>query len=54
MTRTLLRFGAATALCAPSTLTELAFADGKEWNDGPVVNSSYIRTVDGHFDDYMH
>jgi hypothetical protein len=54
MTRTLLRFGATTALCALSTLTGLAFADGKDWNDGPVVNSSYIRTVDGHFDDYMH
>jgi hypothetical protein len=35
-------------------LSSLSFADGKDWNDGPVVNSSYIRTVDGHFDDYMH
>jgi hypothetical protein len=31
-----------------------ARADGRDWNDGPVVNASYIRTVDGHFDEYMH
>jgi hypothetical protein len=54
MTRNLLRFGATAALCALSSLTGLAFADGRDWNDGPVVNASYIRTVDGHFDDYMH
>jgi len=35
-------------------LTTSAWADGRDWNDGPVVNSAYIRTVDGHFDDYMH
>jgi hypothetical protein len=29
-------------------------ADGRDWNDGPVINVSAIRTVDGHFDDYMH
>ncbi len=54
MTRNLLRFGAAAALCGLSTLTGVAFADGKDWTDGPIVNSAYIRTVDGHFDDYMH
>jgi hypothetical protein len=42
------------ALLALTTLTSTAYADGRDWNDGPVVNSSYIRTVDGHFDDYMH
>ena len=48
------------ALCASAALLALATpsaparADGRDWNDGPVVNSSYIRTVDGHFDDYMH
>jgi hypothetical protein len=40
------------ALLAASTLT--AHADGRDWNDGPVVSVSSIRTVDGHFDDYMH
>ena len=54
MTRTSLRFGAMAALCAATSLTGLAFADGRDWKDGPVVNAAYIRTVDGHFDDYMH
>lgn len=39
---------AATALSAAPAL-----ADGQHFNDGPVVNVSWIRTVDGHFDDYM-
>ena len=42
------------ALLAVSTLTTTAYADGRDWNDGPVVNVASIRTVDGHFDDYMH
>ncbi|MBV8783631.1 MAG: hypothetical protein JOZ67_05540 [Gammaproteobacteria bacterium] len=47
------------AVCAAAALLGATFsgtvlADGKDWNDGPVVNSSYIRTVDGHFDEYMH
>jgi hypothetical protein len=42
------------ALLAMSTLTTTAYADGRDWNDGPVVNVASIRTVDGHFDDYMH
>jgi hypothetical protein len=44
---------AAAALLAVSTLTTAAYADGRDYNDGPVVNVSSIRTVDGHFDDYM-
>jgi hypothetical protein len=32
----------------------VAMANGKDYNDGPVVNVSAIRTIDGHFDDYMH
>jgi hypothetical protein len=36
-----------------TTLSTAALADGQHWNDGPVVNAAYIRTVDGHFDDYM-
>jgi hypothetical protein len=42
--------------CATSTLllfATLAYADGRNYTDGPVVNVSAIKTVDGHFDDYM-
>ena len=42
------------ALVAASALTTPVYADGRDWNDGPVINVSSIRTVDGHFDDYMH
>jgi len=42
------------ALVASSALTTPVYADGRDWNDGPVINVSSIRTVDGHFDDYMH
>jgi hypothetical protein len=49
------------AICAAAallTLTALSattvYADGRDWNDGPVINVAAIRTVDGHFDDYMH
>ena len=42
------------ALIAASGLTPPVYADGRDWNDGPVINVSSIRTVDGHFDDYMH
>jgi hypothetical protein len=45
---------AGAAVLTLSTLTTTAFADGRDWNDGMVVNVSSIRTVDGHFDDYMH
>jgi hypothetical protein len=43
----------ATVLAA-TTLATAAYADGRDWNDGPVINVASIRTVDGHFDDYMH
>lgn len=45
---------ATAALLAATTLTTTALADGRDWNDGPVINVASIRTVDGHFDDYMH
>ncbi len=41
-------------LVAASMLTTSVYADGRDWNDGPVINVASIRTVDGHFDDYMH
>jgi len=47
-------FCAAGALLALTTLSTTALADGRDYNDGPVINVSSIRTVDGHFDDYMH
>jgi hypothetical protein len=28
-------------------------ADGQHWSDGPISTVTYIRTVDGHFDDYI-
>ena len=36
-----------------ATLTTAAFASGTDYNDGPVVSRTAVRTVDGHFDDYM-
>ena len=45
---------ATAALLALATLTTAAYADGRDWDDGPVINVASIRTVDGHFDDYMH
>lgn len=31
-----------------------AFANGADYNDGRVVVRTAVRTVDGHFNDYMH
>jgi hypothetical protein len=45
---------ALAALLCVSSLSTLAYADGRDWSDGPVINVASIRTVDGHFDDYMH
>jgi hypothetical protein len=42
------------AVLSLGSLATVAYADGRDWNDGPVQNVSFIRTVDGHFDDYMH
>lgn len=44
----------AAAALAATTLTMAAYADGPDWNDGPVINVASIRTVDGHFNEYMH
>ena len=45
---------AAAGALAITLLAPVAYADGRDYNDGPVQNVSFIRTVDGHFDDYMH
>ena len=45
---------ATAALLGLTSLSSLAYADGRDWSDGPVINVASIRTVDGHFDDYMH
>jgi hypothetical protein len=47
-------FCAGGALLSLTALATTAQADGRDWNDGPVVNVASIRTVDGHFDEYMH
>jgi hypothetical protein len=44
--------GSLLALTLAATSTVLA--NGRDFNDGPVLNVAAIRTVDGHFDDYMH
>src|SRR5262252_11243259 len=54
MTRTSRILCAVGALLSLGSLATLAYADGRDWNDGPVQNVTFIRTVDGHFDDYMH
>jgi len=45
---------AAALLGVGSLSTTVALADGKDYNDGPVINVASIRTAEGHFDDYMH
>ncbi|HEX4648960.1 MAG TPA: hypothetical protein VH111_09055 [Steroidobacteraceae bacterium] len=54
MTRITRALAATGALLSLTALSTVALADGRDWNDGPVINVSAIRTVDGHFDDYMH
>jgi len=54
MTRTSRILCAVGALLSLGSLATLAYADGRDYNDGPVQNVTFIRTVDGHFDDYMH
>jgi hypothetical protein len=51
ISRILYAAGAALSL---GSLATVAYADGRDYNDGPVQNVTFIRTVDGHFDDYMH
>jgi hypothetical protein len=41
------------ALMALAFTSAAAIADDHPYSEGPVVNVSRIRTVDGHFEDYM-
>jgi hypothetical protein len=50
-TRRLQVIGSALLL---ATVATSALANGTDYNDGPVVSRTAIRTVDGHFNDYMH
>ena len=36
-----------------ATFSATVLADGQHWNDGPVSTVTYVRTVDGHFDEYI-
>jgi hypothetical protein len=48
-----LRRAALTACACLSCTSFAAFADDHPYSEGPVVNVSRIRTVDGKFEDYM-
>ncbi len=47
------RFGVIGLVLSAAIFSTAVHADGRNYNDGPVVEISSIRTVDGHFDDYM-
>jgi len=53
MMRTDQRFGVIGLVLSAAIFSTTVHADGRNYNDGPVVEISSIRTVDGHFDDYM-
>jgi hypothetical protein len=53
MTRMTQRFVATGAVLLLATFATLTYADGRNYSDGPVVNVTGIKTLDGHFDDYM-
>ena len=47
------RIGVIGLVLSAAIFSTTVYADGRNYNDGPVVGISSIRTVDGHFDDYM-
>ena len=47
------RFAGYAAFCLLACTGVSALADDHSYSEGPVVNVGRIRTVDGHFDDYM-
>ena len=48
MIRMTQRFCATSTLLFFAAFATLAYADGRNYTDGPVVNVSAIKTVDGH------
>jgi hypothetical protein len=53
MIRMIQRFSVASTVLLVATFATLAYADGRNYTDGPVVSATAIKTMDGHFDDYM-
>lgn len=47
------RLAALAALSVVTVASLPALADDHSYTEGPVVNVARIRTVDGHFDDYV-
>ena len=47
------RFAAGAAVACLACLSVTAFADDHAYTEGAVMNVARIRTVDGHFDDYL-
>jgi hypothetical protein len=47
------KFAAIAALTGLACMSVSAYADDHAYTEGSVVNVARIRTVDGHFDDYM-
>jgi hypothetical protein len=47
------RFAAVAASVFLAGLSVSAFADDHAYSEGAVMNVARIRTLDGHFDDYM-
>lgn len=47
------RFAAVAVSACLAGLSANAFADDHAYTEGAVMNVARIRTVDGHFDDYM-
>src|SRR5580658_6616996 len=54
MTRITWASRATSVLLSLTALATIAYADGRDYNDGPVQTVTFIRTVDGHLDEYMH
>ncbi|HZF15583.1 MAG TPA: hypothetical protein VE046_06540 [Steroidobacteraceae bacterium] len=48
------RIAAGAAFAALAFTSFAALADDHSYTEGAVVTVGYIRTVDGHFDDYMN
>jgi hypothetical protein len=47
------RFAASAAVACLACFSVGAFADDHAYSEGAVMNVARIRTVDGHFDDYL-